>query len=211
MALWPLPKRRDASVLLTELPLDPPGGGCGSSRARSTGTRRSAAPTTWPSTRSCRPRTWSTTRLRRSGSSLRRRPDAMTARRDSAPRPLPPLSPAVPWASGLAHAGVVLIVHKINIQTRHTLHPHPRLSPVSQSANQSTAHQRPPTPPPSIPLPYPYRRSIYLSSRCVLATRHPTLPSPRISLTCAVLMPTRTGRTPFRDCVFGVFLLHFCT
>ena len=125
MALWPLPKRRDASVLLTELPLDPPGGGCGSSRARSTGTRRSAAPTTWPSTRSCRPRTWSTTRLRRSGSSLRRRPDAMTARRDSAPRPLPPLSPAVPWASVLAHAGVVLIVHKINIQTGHTLHPHP--------------------------------------------------------------------------------------
>ena len=123
-ALAPVPKRRDATVLLTELPLDPPGGGCGSSRARSTGTRRSAAPTTWPSTRSCRPRTWSTTRLLRSGSSLRRRPDAMTARRDSAPRPLPPLSPAVPWASGLAHAGVVLIVHKINIQTGHTLGTH---------------------------------------------------------------------------------------
>ena len=58
--------------------LYPPGGGCGSSRARSTGTRRSAAPTTWPSTRSCRPRTWSTTRLRWSGSSLRRRPDSAT-------------------------------------------------------------------------------------------------------------------------------------
>lgn len=61
----------------------PPGAGCGSSRARSIGTRRSAAPTTSPSTRSCRPRTWCTTRPRWSGSSLRRRPDRAT--RDSAP------------------------------------------------------------------------------------------------------------------------------
>ena len=63
--------------------LGPPGAGCGSSRARSIGTRRSAAPTTSPSTRSCRPRTWCTTRPRWSGSSLRRRPDRAT--RDSAP------------------------------------------------------------------------------------------------------------------------------